>query len=99
MRRGRIGWGGAHREAATALAGVLAERGARELEWEIGNGTRTMLRARETDLPSVIADGDGVLRWKERGMEIVVRAEGMEWTCADEELARALDGMNAWGAR
>lgn len=93
MRRGRIAWGERRREMVVALAGVLAECGARELEWQTGVGDVVVVRARETDLPGMLASGEGVLRWRAGGVEIVVGRDAMEWASADGSLGDELGAI------
>lgn len=65
------------RREAVAAAGALAEAGVAELTLERADGTREVLRTRETDLPGVIVSHAAGAILRAPGWEVVVGPEGV----------------------
>jgi hypothetical protein len=88
--------GGDGLERAIALAGVLAEQGARSLAWRAAAAAgEVTLNARETDLPGLIsgAKEETMILWRERDLEVAIGAAALAWRTSDGELASALRGV------
>lgn len=72
------------REQAVRVAGALAELGVIRLILESEDGSPRELKARETDLPGVIAASPGcVLAAPEWGITVRIRTDDLEWEALD----------------
>lgn len=87
-------------QQAARLAGLLAEAGVASVEVRDAQGSRTV-RARETDLPGIVASmaggGGGTLRLDGvAGIVFEIGAQGVRWSATDERALMRL-GLPADG--
>ena len=81
---------GDHRQRLVALAGALAESGVTEVEVELSAGCTLRCRARETDLPGILASAPSpVLRARE-GTLVQVSPASIVWMTRDAGIDAAL---------
>ena len=75
-------------DRAVRAAGAFAELGATRLFLECPGQPRRELRARTTDLPSLIASSEGcLLASPELGIDIQVLPTSLTWTARDQRAA------------
>lgn len=81
-------------EAASRLAGVLAELGETRIESADPGRPAGLMLARHTDLPGELVSlslaGGGTLRCMTLGLTLEVHADRIEWRADDAAMARAV---------